>query len=269
MTLAGFRSRCSTPLLVRGGEARAELARDLQRLVRRQPADAAQQRREVLAVDVLHRQEVLPVDLADVVDAADVRMRDLPRDAHLVARTGRAVVLVARDRVGQELQRDRLAERQVVGAIDLAHAASPEQRDDAVAVGEHRARHEPSRGGAGGRGRGVRARHVGRTRVAAARAERVRRRERLVALRTDGHACSARVVSAPCPAPRSPSRASSSTSTQSSISPASGGVKRASPVLGNVPMRGRAPVARIEPPRRTCGPVILLMRTVNGRPTGA
>ena len=36
----------------------------------------------------------------------------------------------------QKLQRDRQAERQVVGAVDLAHAAAPEQADDAVARGE-------------------------------------------------------------------------------------------------------------------------------------
>ena len=33
--------------------------------------------------------------------------------------------------------------------------------------------------------------------------------------------------------------------------------------------RRRLAGARVEPPRRTCAPVILLMRTVNGRPTGA
>ncbi len=38
---------------------------------------------------------------------------------------------------GQELERDRLAELQVVGAVDLAHAAAAEQPDDAVALGEH------------------------------------------------------------------------------------------------------------------------------------
>ena len=38
--------------------------------------------RELLAVHVLHREEGVPVDLVDVVDAADVRMRDLPRHPH-------------------------------------------------------------------------------------------------------------------------------------------------------------------------------------------
>ena len=37
---------------------------------------------------------------------------------------------------GQELQRDRLSEPEIVGAVDLAHAAAPERRDDAVTVGE-------------------------------------------------------------------------------------------------------------------------------------
>ena len=68
--------------LVRGGEAGADLPRDLERAVLGETADAAQQRREILAVDVLHREERVPVDLVDVVDAADVRVRDLPRHPH-------------------------------------------------------------------------------------------------------------------------------------------------------------------------------------------
>ena len=76
--------------VVRRGEPGAELPRDLERLVRRQPADAPQQRGEVLAVHVLHREEVLAVDLADVVDAADVGVRDLPRDADLGVEARRA-----------------------------------------------------------------------------------------------------------------------------------------------------------------------------------
>src|SRR5256885_991664 len=51
-------------LVVRRGESRAELVRDLDCLVRRKPADAPQQRGQVLAVDVLHGEEVPPLDLA-------------------------------------------------------------------------------------------------------------------------------------------------------------------------------------------------------------
>ena len=43
---------------------------------------------------------------------------------------------IAVDVAGQELERDRLAELQVVGAIDLAHAAAAEPADDAVAAAE-------------------------------------------------------------------------------------------------------------------------------------
>ena len=60
-------------------------------------------------------------------------MRDLARDAHLVAKTLQRV-RIARHGFGQELQRHRLAEHQIVGAIDLAHAALAEQRDDPIAL---------------------------------------------------------------------------------------------------------------------------------------
>ena len=115
-------------LVVRRREPRAELARDVERLVGGKPADAPQERGEVLAVDELHGEEVLPVDLADVVDAADVGMRDLARDAHL----GVEALEPRRDPrarlAREELQRDRLAELQVVGAVDLAHAAAAGDR---------------------------------------------------------------------------------------------------------------------------------------------
>ena len=42
------------------------------------------------------------------------------------------------DRVGQELQRDRLAEAKIVGAVNLAHAALAEEADDAEPSVEHR-----------------------------------------------------------------------------------------------------------------------------------
>ena len=60
--------------LVRRGEPGAELARDLRRLLGRQPADATEQRGQVLAVDVLHREEVLSLRVAHVEHPADVGM---------------------------------------------------------------------------------------------------------------------------------------------------------------------------------------------------
>ena len=128
---------------VRGGEARADLARDLERAIFRESADAAQQRREILAVDVLHREERRAVDLVDVVHAADVGVRHLPRHADFgveLRQPRRIAVDVGR----QKLQRDRLAELQVVGAVHLAHAAAADAFDDAVAAAEERAGLEAS-----------------------------------------------------------------------------------------------------------------------------
>jgi hypothetical protein len=46
--------------------------------------DATQQLRQVLAVDILHGHEMRAFEIDDVVDAADVRMRDLPAEAHFI-----------------------------------------------------------------------------------------------------------------------------------------------------------------------------------------
>ena len=126
---------------MRGGDARAELPRDLERLVAVEVADPLQERGEVLAVDVLHAQEVLAFDLVDVVDAADVRVRDLPREADLGVEA-REEPGVGGDRLREELQGDGLAELQVVGAVDLAHPAAAEEADDPVAPADHRSRRE-------------------------------------------------------------------------------------------------------------------------------
>ena len=98
MMFAGFRSRCSTPRSCAAARP-AQICRAISmRLVLRQPADAAQQRRQILAVDVLHREEELAVELADVVDAADVRVRDLPRRPHFVVELREPHGIAARDR---------------------------------------------------------------------------------------------------------------------------------------------------------------------------
>ena len=156
--------------LVRGGEAGAQLPRHLDRLVLRQPPDAAQQRREVLAVDVLHREVRPAVDLADVVHAADVLVGDLARDAHLVVEL-REARGIGGDGLGQELQRHGLVEAQVVGAVHLAHAAASEQADDAVAVVDDGAgREAPTVTGRQRGGRRV-ARRAARAAAEAGRAE--------------------------------------------------------------------------------------------------
>ena len=97
----------------------------------REAAEAPQRRRQVLAIDELHRQKQLSFRFADVVDATDVGMRHLPRRADLRVELRQTLRITAQPR-RQELQRDGLAQPEIVGAIDLTHPAAPEQPDDAV-----------------------------------------------------------------------------------------------------------------------------------------
>ena len=77
-------------------------------------------------------------------------MRHLARDAHF-ADEALAADRVAREIAREKLQRDRLAEFEVVGAVHLAHAAAAEQADDAIAIGEDRAGCEAADGDCVGR----------------------------------------------------------------------------------------------------------------------
>jgi hypothetical protein len=120
---------------MRRGESRAQLARDLGGLVRGQASDAAQQAAEVFAIDVLHGDERGAFRFPDVVHAANVRMRDLAGDADLAVEAFEQAGLI-RHRLGQELERHRLIELEVGGAVDLAHASATDDRDDAVAFAE-------------------------------------------------------------------------------------------------------------------------------------
>ena len=108
-----------------------------------QPADSAPQRLQILAVDVLHRKEVVTVSLAGVEDPADVGMGDLARDLQL-AQQARQPVLVLLQRCGQHLERHRLVELQIIGPVHLAHTAPAEETYDAVAPRQDCAREEPA-----------------------------------------------------------------------------------------------------------------------------
>ena len=117
--------------IVRGGQAGADPAGDFQRLVGGQAADAAQQRAEVFAVDVLHRKVRLAFDFAEVVNAADIGMRDLAGDAHLVVETAASTAASFRSAAGRNLSA-HMAEPEILGAIYFAHTAPAQQRDDPV-----------------------------------------------------------------------------------------------------------------------------------------
>jgi hypothetical protein len=81
------------------------------------------------------------VNLADVVDAADIGMGDLARHAHFVSKQCQGGFIAA-EALGQELQRDRLAELEIVGLVNLAHAAPAEQADYTETLAERSARQE-------------------------------------------------------------------------------------------------------------------------------
>ena len=122
-------------------EAGADLASGLDRLVGGQAADASQEARQVLAVNELHGQEVHPVRLLDVVDAADVGVRDAACQPDLRQQSLESPG-IATEWLRQELQSHRLPELEILGAVDLAHAALSDALDDAIPACEDPARDE-------------------------------------------------------------------------------------------------------------------------------
>jgi hypothetical protein len=73
-------------------------------------------------------------DLADIVNAADVRMRHLARKPDLITKAlNRRGILT--EGLWKKLERHRLAHREVVGAIHLAHSAFAEEGDDTISAG--------------------------------------------------------------------------------------------------------------------------------------
>ncbi len=101
-----------------------DLPRDVHRVADRQrPAGGA--RREHVAFDVLHDEEVGALVFADVVDRGDVR-RAQRRGRPGFGEKARPPLGVGPLRRGQELERDVTAKARVFGTVDLAHAASAE-----------------------------------------------------------------------------------------------------------------------------------------------
>ena len=83
-----FQIAVENPNVVGRSESSADLASELNRLVYRQAADAAEQGREFFALDVLHRKKMAPISFADVVNAADVFVTNLTGDADFTVKAG-------------------------------------------------------------------------------------------------------------------------------------------------------------------------------------
>ena len=139
MMLAGLRSRCTTPARCAARQPRRHAAGDDHHPRHRQLALALQDGRQVLAVDERHRDVLEAVDLADVVDADDVLVRDLAGEQQLLLEP--LLEHPGGLRVGGHfgadgLERHRNAELGVPGLVHGAHAARAQQLDDVIALAE-------------------------------------------------------------------------------------------------------------------------------------
>ena len=120
---------------VRGGQARRDLPRDQQRARHRQLAVAAQHVGERLPFDERHRQVLDALDVADVVNADDVLVRDLPREHELALEAQLEIARRRRIRLRDgpdHLDGDADAQLVIERLVDRAHAAGAEQFEDRV-----------------------------------------------------------------------------------------------------------------------------------------
>jgi hypothetical protein len=125
---------------VRGVERRADLADDPHRALGRErplPHDGGEQ---VGAVDEPHRDIELAVDLPGLVDRDHVRVVDR-RSEHRFALEALAELAVAREVVGDQLQRDGPRERDLGRPVHTAHAALAGDAVDLISR-EDGARHQ-------------------------------------------------------------------------------------------------------------------------------
>ena len=112
---------------------------DLQHLFERQRTlGAGQSRRQCLAFEILHHEVVNLLVTADVVDGADVRMRQRGNRSCL-ALESRAAIRIGGEVGRQHLHRHRAIEPRVTGCVDLAHSAGSKGRNDFVRAEAHAA----------------------------------------------------------------------------------------------------------------------------------
>src|SRR5262245_10054910 len=116
--------------IVRRLQRERDLTRDVDRLVERYGA-ALETTRQGAALDELEDEKAHGRHLLEAVDRADVRMIERGQYLGLALEACETFGVVSH-RCGQKLQRDVAPELGIPCAIDLAHAASAEQRDDLV-----------------------------------------------------------------------------------------------------------------------------------------
>ena len=112
-------------------ERAADLDRHLQRVVRRQRAGPREARGQRLAFEELEHEEVGAGLGSDVVERADVRMIERRHGVRLAVEAG-AQLGVGGELRRQHLDRDRAIEPRIARAVDLAHPAGADRRDDLI-----------------------------------------------------------------------------------------------------------------------------------------
>ncbi len=120
---------------VSGVEPRAKGTRDLDDHRHRKGPLAGDPGRERLALDELHREELLALALADVEGARDVAVGHAPGELHLLAEPVEHPRLVEH-LLAQQLEGDHLVELRVPRAVDGAHPTRADEADDLVTPGE-------------------------------------------------------------------------------------------------------------------------------------
>ena len=147
ITFSGLMSRWTRPAPVRRGERAARRRRASRRAWRRARRRRPSTSRSVRPGDELHDDVRRAVVLADVEDGDGVRVIERRRGARLAEEAGRRPSPRWRVAVGDDLERDAPLEPRVVGAVDAAHAALPEDGLDGVALeGVARLEHRRGRG---------------------------------------------------------------------------------------------------------------------------
>jgi hypothetical protein len=113
-------------------ERRADLGHQVDRALGIERAFVVQQPAQVGAVDVAHRQEDHAVGLAEVEDLDDMGMPQSGRDLRL-AQEAPPHAVVARQAVGQDLERDAPAVADPLGPVHRTARAFADELDDAIA----------------------------------------------------------------------------------------------------------------------------------------
>ena len=146
--VAGLEITMDDPFLVRSRERPAHADEDGDRKPRRDDVLARELVGEGAAVQTLHDDVHRSVGhLIEVVHATDVDVIDVDLDVRL-ATEARDLAAVASGGAAQDLHRDLVPERRVLGRVDDADAAGADLLADAVLASEHRAGELAGVGGA-------------------------------------------------------------------------------------------------------------------------